>query len=95
MSHLSKIWGHALFLLAFSQSTGHAQTKTGSDGFAVSNRVASACEASGLCGTATIRMFGIPVSTGVIVTPLAPTADQKPGHRIDTGGSTGTVEIDF
>jgi len=95
MIRSSHIFGLALIALALCQTVGHAQAATASGSFAVTVRVANACETNAQCGTATVRVLGTPVNSAMVVTPLAPTADRDAGQRIDTRQSKGPVEIDF
>lgn len=95
MIRRSHIFGLALFALAFSQTADHARAATASGSFAVSIRVASVCEANGLCGTALVHVVGTSATVPALLTPLAPTADREAGERIDTHQANGPVEIDF
>jgi hypothetical protein len=100
MSRLSHLSGIALLALALGQAGGHAHAATASTGFAVTVRVASLCEANGLCGGPLIRVLDAsgraPIATaGTLVTPLGPTADSAAGQRIDMRQSAGPIEIDF
>jgi len=87
----------AFAVLALGQPIGHAHAATATAGFAVTVRVANACEANGLCGAATVRVLGAITSAGSVpvVTPLAPTADRDAGQRIETSHGAGLVEIQF
>jgi hypothetical protein len=101
MTRPLRLIGFALLALAFGQVGGTAHAATASTSFAVSVRVASVCEASGLCGGAVIRILDASghaaalIPAGALVTPLAATADRDAGERIDTRQNNGPVEIDF
>jgi hypothetical protein len=93
----SHIMALAFAVLALSQPISQARAASATAGFAVTVRVANACEANGQCGTATVHVLGASSSAGSVplVTPLAPTADRDAGQRIETSQSAGSVEIEF
>jgi hypothetical protein len=97
MIRTAHIMALSLAVLAVCQPVGHARAATAAAGFAVTVRVANACEANGLCGAATVRVLGASISAGTVpvVTPLAPTADRDAGQRIETSQGAGSVEIEF